>query len=67
MRSLLQDLSGWKLADHDQDTRGWPVKDDTGREIGRVDDMIVDTDTRHVETVTLNNGDHGCFLYRTHL
>ena len=56
MRSRLQDLSGWKLADHDQDIRGWPVKDDTGREIGRVDDMIVDTDTRHVETVMLNNG-----------
>ena len=56
MRSRLRDLSDWKLADHDQDIRGWPVKDETGRELGRVDDMIVDTETRHVETVTLSSG-----------
>ena len=56
MRSRFQELSGWKLEDSDQDIRGWPVKDDTGREIGRVDDMIVDTDSRRVEAVTLNNG-----------
>lgn len=56
MKSRLQDLSGWKLADRDQDIRGWPVRDDAGREIGTVDEMIVDTDTRHVETVVLQNG-----------
>jgi stress response protein YsnF len=56
MRSRLQDLSGWKLAHHDQDIRGWPLMDDAGREVGRIDEMIVDTDTRHVETVVLENG-----------
>jgi stress response protein YsnF len=52
----LKDLSGWKLAHRDQDIRGWPVRDDSGRELGKVDEMIVDTDTRHVETVVLHNG-----------
>lgn len=56
MKSRLRDLSGWKLSDRDKDIRGWPVRDDTGREIGRVDEMIVDTDTRHVESVILGTG-----------
>jgi hypothetical protein len=56
MRTRLQDLNGWKLHNADQDIQGWPLKDDAGRQLGTIGEMIVDTDTRHVETVVLKTG-----------
>lgn len=44
----LKELGKFKVADGDPDIRGWAAFTSTGREIGRVDELLVDTDTSEV-------------------
>ncbi|HEU4630534.1 MAG TPA: PRC-barrel domain-containing protein [Gemmatimonadaceae bacterium] len=44
----LKELGKFKVADGDPDIRGWAAYTSTGREIGRVDELLVDTDTNEV-------------------
>ncbi|HEX6534530.1 MAG TPA: PRC-barrel domain-containing protein [Gemmatimonadaceae bacterium] len=39
----LKELSRFKISGHDPDIRGWSVFTSNGREVGRVDDLLVDT------------------------
>jgi hypothetical protein len=44
----LHDLKGYKVADGEPDIRGWSVFSSTGREVGRVDELLVDGDAGEV-------------------
>lgn len=44
----LKDLGKFKVADGEPDIRGWSAFTSTGREIGRVDELLVDTDSNEV-------------------
>lgn len=44
----LSDLSDFKVASDDPDVRGWAVKTRDGREVGEVEELIVDPDARKV-------------------
>jgi hypothetical protein len=52
----LSDTHDYDLVYDDQDIRGWEVRDGAGTVIGKVDDMIVDTDREIVDIVRLDNG-----------
>jgi photosynthetic reaction center H subunit len=39
----LDELDGYKVADHDEDIRGWDVFTPDGRKVGKVEEIIVDT------------------------
>lgn len=49
-RSLyyLEELSNYEIANKDKDVRGWKVKDKDGREIGKVDNLLVNKNTERV-------------------
>ncbi|HET6566364.1 MAG TPA: PRC-barrel domain-containing protein [Rhodothermales bacterium] len=53
----LSDLYDWHLVHEDQDIRGWKVLDDRGTEIGRIDELLVDTDSEVVDRIRLDNGE----------
>lgn len=53
----LNELDDYQLADSDQDCRGWSVLGPAGNQIGRVSEMLVDTDTERVTSLVLDNGD----------
>ena len=44
----LHELKGYKVADGEPDIRGWSVFSSTGRELGRVDELLVDGDAGEV-------------------
>ncbi len=44
----LRDLGKFQIAEGEPDVRGWTVYTSTGREIGRVHELLVDTDARQV-------------------
>lgn len=44
----LKDLGKFKVADGEPDIRGWTAFTSTGREIGRIDELLVDTDSNEV-------------------
>lgn len=44
----LHELKGFKVADGEPDIRGWSVFSSTGREVGRVDELLVDSDVGEV-------------------
>ena len=52
----LDSLSDWQLENDDQDIRGYPVRSATGEEYGKIDDMLVDKDAKHVLAVRMNDG-----------
>lgn len=52
----LRDTDEYELRHEEQDVRGWVVRDATGKSIGRVEDMIVDTDEERVASLVLNDG-----------
>lgn len=54
--TALSNLSDWELVHDDQDIRGWEVHDAAHRKIGRVDDLLVSTDTERVEVIRLDDG-----------
>lgn len=47
----------WHVAHDRQDIRGWVVRDASGKTVGRVRDLIADTDSGLVESVLLDNGE----------
>ena len=49
----LRDLGKFQIAEGEPDVRGWTVYTSTGREIGRVHELLVDTDARQVATAVL--------------
>ena len=52
----LSKTDDWKLEHKDQDIRGWEVRDANDRKIGKVDEMMVNTDTEYVDQILLENG-----------
>ena len=50
----LRDLKDYKVADGEPDIRGWNVYTSAGREIGDIDDLLVDTDTNEVVLVDVD-------------
>ena len=55
----LNDLSGYKVADGEPDIRGWDVVASDGRRLGRVDDLLVDTQANKVRYVDVEGGPQG--------
>ena len=51
----LSKMDDYELVDKDQDLRGWKVQDATGRTLGKVAEMLVDTDKERVTTLLLDN------------
>ncbi len=56
MLGALSRLPSWELDHREEDVRGWPLQDESGKTLGRVADLIVDTDTRYVAQVVLSDG-----------
>lgn len=50
----LNQLSGYKVADGEPDIRGWEVLGADGRRLGRVDDLLVDTQANKVRYVDVD-------------
>ncbi len=48
--------SNLKLADQKQDIRGMDVLDNTGQKIGRVDDLMIDSDEQKIRFMQLGSG-----------
>lgn len=46
----------WHVEHDRQDVRGWEVRDADGHGVGRVRDLIADTDTALVDTLVLDDG-----------
>lgn len=55
-RAPMSQLEDWQLKDDEQDIRGWPVRDSSGAAVGRVRELIGDTDTGCVDTILLDDG-----------
>ncbi len=55
----LNSLSGYKVADGEPDIRGWDVMASDGRRLGRVDDLLVDTQANKVRYVNVEGGPQG--------
>lgn len=53
---LLSETDDWKLVHDEQDLRGRDLLDAAGMRIGQIDDMVVNTDTQHVDQVILTDG-----------
>lgn len=53
----LSKLHDYELVHPEQDIRGWDVIDASGSKVGRVDDLLVSTDTELVELIRLSNGE----------
>lgn len=52
----LNDLDDFKVADGEPDIRGWKVKSADGKELGKVDDLLVDTGAMKVRYIVLEVG-----------
>ncbi|MGB3166140.1 MAG: PRC-barrel domain-containing protein [Alteraurantiacibacter sp.] len=52
----LDTLSDWQLENEDQDIRGYPVRSASGEEYGKIDDMLVDKNEKHVLAVRMGDG-----------
>jgi uncharacterized protein (TIGR02271 family) len=52
----LQELGGsdYKIVDGEPNIKGWDVKDETGKKIGEVDELIFDTQTRKVRYIVVD-------------
>ncbi len=44
------------LEDEERDIRGWPALDEAGNEVGRVEDLLLNTDTEFVDAIALDDG-----------
>jgi uncharacterized protein (TIGR02271 family) len=55
----MNQLSGYKVADGEPDIRGWDVMASDGRRLGRVDDLLVDTQANKVRYVDVEGGPQG--------
>lgn len=52
----LSELDDYKLSDSDQDCRGWDVVNASGTQIGKVREMLVDTERERVTALELDSG-----------
>ncbi|HEU0078746.1 MAG TPA: DUF2382 domain-containing protein [Longimicrobiaceae bacterium] len=50
----MNQLPGWKVVDGEPDIRGWDVMASDGRRLGRVDDLLVDTQANKVRYVDVD-------------
>ena len=55
-RERLSNLDNWELVNEDQDIRGETLYGRDNRPIGKIDDLIVDTDREMVVAIVLDNG-----------
>lgn len=53
---LLSQTDDWTLVHDEQDLRGRDLLDASGLRIGQIDDMVVNTETEHVDEVILTDG-----------
>lgn len=53
---LLSETDDWTLVNDDQDIRGRDLLDAAGLRIGQIRDMVVNTETEHVDEVILEDG-----------
>jgi uncharacterized protein (TIGR02271 family) len=53
----LSDLSDYKIESGDPDPRGWTVVSTDGRQVGKVDDLVVDTNVMKVKHFLINPKD----------
>jgi uncharacterized protein (TIGR02271 family) len=56
MQRTMTELRKWKLDHQRDDIRGWSLRDPEGQLLGTVDELVVDTDAKHVTQVVLGNG-----------
>jgi hypothetical protein len=52
----LGDLGNYELKNDDKDIRNWPLMSEGGREIGRINELLIDRDNDRVAAVRLDNG-----------
>lgn len=52
----LSELDDYDLVNSDQDCRGWTVMDEWNNRVGKVDEMLVDTDRELVTAIVLDSG-----------
>ena len=52
----LAGLDDWQLEDSDQDLRGTTLMTSDGREVGKIDDMLADTDAERIVGLRLDDG-----------
>jgi hypothetical protein len=52
----LSDLGNYELKNHDKDIRNWPLMSEGGRQIGRINELLIDRDADRVAAVRLDNG-----------
>jgi uncharacterized protein (TIGR02271 family) len=55
-RKPLTQLPDWELVDKEDDIRGHMLMDESGNRIGKVDELILDTDMGRVTEIVLDNG-----------
>jgi hypothetical protein len=55
-RAPLSQLADYQLVDKDQDIRGWPVRDESGKQLGTIRYLIMDTEREEVDTIALEDG-----------
>ena len=53
----LSDLKDWQLANDHQDIRGKRLVDTTGKVLGTIEELIVNTDAERVDSVRTERGD----------
>lgn len=53
----LSELREWQLVEGGQDLRGRHLIDSSGKLLGRIDQMMVNTDAERVDSVRTENGD----------
>ncbi|HEX8313484.1 MAG TPA: PRC-barrel domain-containing protein, partial [Flavisolibacter sp.] len=62
--SSLQKLSGsnYEIADGQPDISGWDVRDENGKRIGDIDDLLFDEQSRKVRYLVVDLADNGLDL-----
>lgn len=52
----LSESAEYHVVNKSQDCRGWPVLDQDGTDLGRVEELMIDTDRNRVYTLRLDSG-----------
>jgi hypothetical protein len=53
----LSDLQDWELVDGRQDLRGRRLRDSTGKVLGTIDQMMVNTDAERIDSIRSDTGE----------
>ena len=56
MRIPISSAPDWELVDGTQDIRGWPVETAPGEPLGRVVDLLIDTELEQIDELILEGG-----------